>query len=300
VKNFRAAGGEGVSFVVAEFVKKARLGGFVGIGGVDAVDVGPDDELIGVYDMRDDGAGKIGAVAAEGGDAAVRSCADEASNDRHDAGFEERKKNVAAALFGLFEMGLGFAKSFAGEDEFGGRYRDRRDAGLFEGGGEEPGAEAFAKGGEAIEELRAGGNAGVNRDFVKKIASQELQLAADAQVIHIAELQSVKHIEVKIQDELGFAASVGGLAIGESASNGKKMIGDALHGGDNHGDGGRAGSGANKACGMEHAVRTEERAAAELEGDNVPALLAHPPGVMHSIVQRGGAWFRCWFFLYVF
>jgi hypothetical protein len=64
--------------------------------------------------VGDDGAGKIGAVAAESGDAAIWSGADEAGDDRHDACFEKRKENVAAALFGLCEMRLGFAESVAG------------------------------------------------------------------------------------------------------------------------------------------------------------------------------------------
>ncbi len=212
----------------------------------------------GVHDVGDDGAGKIGTVAAESGDAAIGSCADEAGNHGHDAGFEERKQNMAAALLGLFEMRLGVTEGVTGQDEFRGGDGHRGDAGLFERGGEEPGAEAFAKGGQAIEEIRAGGDAGVNRNFVKQIASQELQLAADAEVIVLVELQIVKHIEVEIQEELGFAAGVREFAIGECTSNGKKMIGDALHGGDDHGDAGRLRGGANESRGMEHAVRTEK------------------------------------------
>ena len=196
VKNFRAAGGEGVSFIVAEFVEKAGFGGFVGIGGVDAVDVGPDDEFVGVNDVGDDGAREIRTVAAESGDAAVGSGADEAGNDGHDAGFEERKKNIAAALPGLREMRLGFAESVAGQDEIRRSDRHGGDAGLFERGGEEPGAEAFAEGGETIEEIRAGGDAGMNGNFVKKIAAEELQFAADAKAIVFTKMQILEHIEV--------------------------------------------------------------------------------------------------------
>ena len=81
-------------------------------------------------------------------------------------------------------------------------------------------------------------------------------------------------------------------AIGERSSNGKKMIGDALHGGDDHGDAGCLSGGANEACSMEHAVRTEKRAAAELEGDDVSVLLVRAAEVMHSLVQLDGASFR--------
>src|SRR5437660_5004449 len=111
VKDFRSAGGEGASFVVAELMQKVRFSGFAGIGGVDAADVAPNDELVGVHNVSDDSAGKIGAVAAERGDAAVGSCADKAGNDGHNASFEEREKNVAATLLGLLEMGLRIAES---------------------------------------------------------------------------------------------------------------------------------------------------------------------------------------------
>jgi len=196
-------------------------------------------------------------------------------------------------LFTFFEMRLRVAKGVAGQDEIRGCDGHCRNAGNFQRGGEEPGAEAFAKRGEAIEELGAGGDATVDRNFVKKVASQELQFAAHAKVMVLAELQIVKHIKVKKQDELGCAAGMRELAIGESTSNRKEMIGDALHRGDDHDDAGCPRGGANKTCSMEHAARTEKRTAAELEGDDVPALLARAAGVMHSLVQLSGASFRC-------
>jgi hypothetical protein len=203
-----------VGFLVTEFVEKARLDGFIGIGGKDAIDVGPDDEFVGVDDVRDDGAGKIGTVAAKGGDAAIGSCTDEAGNDRDDTGFEERKKNVAAALFGLCEMRLSFAEGVAGQDELGGRDGHCGDAGFFKSGSKKPCTEAFAERGEEIEAIRAGGDAGADGNFVKQIASQELQFAADAKVRVFTEVQVVEHIEVKIQDELCFAAGVGEFSFG--------------------------------------------------------------------------------------
>src|SRR5260370_31762267 len=127
-------------------MQKARFGAFVGIGGVDAVDVDPTDEFVGVDHVSEYGAGKIRAIAPEGGNAAIRSCADEPGYDWDDAGFEERNKNVAAALLGLFEMGLSVAEGIASQDELGGRDGHRGDAGLFESGGKEPSAETFAKG----------------------------------------------------------------------------------------------------------------------------------------------------------
>jgi hypothetical protein len=126
---------------------------------------------------------------------------------------------------------------------------------------------------------------------MKEIASEELQFAADTKVIVFTEIQIVKNIEVKIEDEFGFAAGVGELAIGERAGDREQMIGDTLHGGDDDGDAGFLNSGANEACGVEHAVGAEKRAAAELERDYVAGLLDDPAGRMHSIVERGGAAF---------
>ena len=154
VKNFCSAGRERVRFIVAQIVQKFCLRGLVRIRGVDAVHVGPDHEFVGIDDVSDDGAGKIRAVAAERGDAAVGSCADETGDDRNDAGLEQRRKNSAAAAACLLELRLGVAEGVAGEHEFRGSDGNRRDAGAFERGGEETRAEAFAERCETIEEFR--------------------------------------------------------------------------------------------------------------------------------------------------
>jgi hypothetical protein len=124
---------------------------------------------------------------------------------------------------------------------------------------------------------------------VEKITPQELQLMAHAKIVVVAEVQIMKHIEVQIEDELGFTAGVREFAIGESTSNGKKMIGDAFHGRDDHGDVGGLRSGADKTRSMEHAVRTEERRTPKLEGDDVARLLVIPASAVHAKVQCGGA-----------
>ncbi|PYU63146.1 MAG: hypothetical protein DMG56_10560 [Acidobacteria bacterium] len=61
------------------------------------------------------------------------------------------------------------------------------------------------------------------------------------------------------------------------------MVGEALHGGDHHGNAGCPPGGENKTCGMEHAVRTEKRTAAEFEGYDVALWLARPTGPMYSL-----------------
>src|SRR5256885_11632929 len=58
-------------------------------------DVGPNDEFVGVHDVRDDSPGKIRAVAAESGDAAIGRCADESGNDCHNVGFERSEEHTS-------------------------------------------------------------------------------------------------------------------------------------------------------------------------------------------------------------
>ena len=103
MKNLGAAGGQGVRLIIAQVVEKFGFGGDVGIVGINSVHIGPDDELFSVHYVGDDRAGKIGAVAAERGDAAVGSGADETGNDGNEAVFEKRKENFAATLFGFFQ-----------------------------------------------------------------------------------------------------------------------------------------------------------------------------------------------------
>jgi hypothetical protein len=100
---------------------------------------------------------------------------------------------------------------------------------------------------------------------------------------------------VERQNEFGFAAGVGKLSINESSRDGQKMIGDTLHSGDDHGDMRRQRSGANETRGVEHAIGTEKRGAAELESDDVSGLLEDPAGAdVRSIDGRPrGVSFRC-------
>jgi hypothetical protein len=103
-----------------------------------------------------------------------------------------------------------------------------------------------------------------------------------------------------MEQELGFATGVAEFASGKRVSDGEKTVSDALHGGDDDADAGSLRGVANEARGVEHAIGTEQRAAAELEGDNVARLLEDPAGGMHSMVQSGGAAFSGYIFLSIF
>ncbi len=63
---------------------------------------------------------------------------------------------------------------------------------------------------------------------------------------------------MEIEYELGFTAGVRDSATGKSARDGQKMIGDALHSGNDDGDTGGQSGGVNEASGMEHALRSEK------------------------------------------
>jgi hypothetical protein len=203
-------------------------------------------------------------------------------------------------LPGLFEMRLGIAEIFAGDDKIRRRDGYGGDSGFFERGGKEARAQTFAERGEAIEKLGAGGDAALGRNFVKKIGAEKLEFTADAEPIVFFEMQIAQDIEVEFQEIFDFAAGVDEFSIGESASDGKKMIGDAFHRGDDDGDVRDGRGGADETRGVEHALRTEKRAAAEFEGDDVKRSRAAPPGAMIAIDQRGGAAFRWRFFVHIF
>jgi hypothetical protein len=110
----------------------------------------------------------------------------------------------------------------------------------------------------------------------------------------------VKHVEVKVQDELGFAAAVREFAIGKSARDGKKMIGDALHRRDDDSDLGGGCGAADETRGVEHPRRTEQRAAAKFEGDDIQRPRANYAGAAIAVRQRCGDTFRRDFFVYIF
>jgi len=214
MKNLGATSGQSVCFIIAQVVEKFSFGRGMRISGVNPIDIGPDDEFFGVDNIRNDSAGKIGAVAAKRGDAAVGSRADEAGNDGDQACFEERKKNGTAALPGLLQMRLGVAECIAGEDEIGGRHRDSGDAGFFESGGEETYAEPFTEGGEAIGEFAGRRDMAIQLHFMEKIATEKLKAAANTLVLFIREQKILKHVEVEMNDAFGFIARMRQFSIG--------------------------------------------------------------------------------------
>jgi hypothetical protein len=236
-----------VRFIIAQVVEKFGFDGVMWIGSINTVHIGPDDELFGIDHVGNDGAGKIGAISAERGDAAVGGGADEAGDDRDEASIEKREEDVAAAFFSLLQIRFGVAERVAGEYEIGRGNGNGGDTGFLESGGEETGAEALAKGSETIGEFRGGNDPPLERHFVEKIAAEKLEAAADAVVLLFAKLKILQRIEVEMDYAFGFIARVGQLAIGKRARDGEQAVRDALHGGDHDDDAGILGSHADEA-----------------------------------------------------
>src|SRR5258707_2688007 len=150
MQDFCASSGKSMSFVVGKFMEQFGFRRFAGIGGEDAVHIGPDDELVSVNDVSDQRAGEVRTVAAEGGDAAVASGTDKAGDHRDQAVLEKRKQYFAAAPPCFVNLGASIAESFASQHKFGRADRNRGYTGFFESGGEEARAEPLTIRGQTI------------------------------------------------------------------------------------------------------------------------------------------------------
>jgi hypothetical protein len=100
-------------------------------------------------------------------------------------------------------------------------------------------------------------------------------------------MQILQDFKVEGQKSLGFTAGVSEFAVCKGVSDGKKMIGDALHGGDDDGDVGAGCGAADQTRRVEHALRAQQRAAAKLEGHNIQRLGGRRAGAMHGASSRG-------------
>ncbi len=258
VEDLRAAGCQGVRLVVAEIVKEPGLHGFVGIRGVNAVDVGPDHEFVGVQDVRDDGTGKIGAVAAERGDAAVGSGADETGDHGNNGSGEQRDQQVAATALGLFQVRLGVAERVAGQNEFGRCDGNSGDAGALECGGKQARAEAFAERRQPVEQLWSGCYVFVRRDFVKQVAAERIEPVGDAVVRVGIEGEFAKNIMVQTEQDFGIGTRALIFAFGEKLRDGEEAIGYALHRGDDYDNVRAASDRLHQPRGVQHALSTEQ------------------------------------------
>jgi hypothetical protein len=112
-------------------------------------------------------------------------------------------------------------------------------------------------------------------------------------------LKILKHVEVEMNDPFGFITRMGTLSFDEGARDGEQTVGGALHRRHNDDHVCAPRSRADKVRGMHHALGSEQRAAAKLEGDDtlVSACLPNARGDSKS-PSKGS--FRFHIFLHVF
>ena len=120
------------------------VGADAGIGGHDAVHVGPYLDGLGGERAAEQGAGEIGAAAAQGGGDAGLVRGDEAAHHRHLAQDGEREQRVLGALFNDCVLGSGLLKLRVGDDDLARVHVGGVDAPFAEGRGDHAAGEALA------------------------------------------------------------------------------------------------------------------------------------------------------------
>ena len=155
VEDLGAVEGELGGLAVVELGDGEGFGDDAGVGGEDAGDIGPDDDVGGSERGADEGGREVAAAAAERGGVALCGAADEAGDDGDGAGVEvgrEGSSDAACCDVGdgarLGEAGVGFEEGVGAE-------REGRAAGSFEREREELGGELFADGDNAVLGARA-------------------------------------------------------------------------------------------------------------------------------------------------
>ena len=155
----------------ADDLHAQRIGADARIGGHDAVDVGPDFDGVGGERAADEGAGEVGAAAAQGGGDAGFVRSDEAAHHRHLGLVDERAQLLVGALFDDGVVRDGLLELRVGDDDVARVDVGGVDVALAERGGDDAAGDALAVAddqvGDARGELENGGQAA--QDFVERI-----------------------------------------------------------------------------------------------------------------------------------
>src|ERR1035437_2506042 len=171
VQDLGAEVGQLGGFLEADDLDAEGLGADAGVGGHDAVDVGPDFDGLGLERAADKGAGEVGAAAAEGGGDAGQVGGDEAGHDRHLAQSDEGAELFRRALVDDGVLGDGFLELRVGDDDVAGVDVGGVDGALAEGGDDDAAGDALAVAddevGDARGEFEDGGEAA--QDFVEGV-----------------------------------------------------------------------------------------------------------------------------------
>src|ERR1700726_1567291 len=163
MQDLRAEICEFCGFVEADHLDAASLGTDSGIGGENAVNVGPDFDAVGAQASADDGGGKVGTAASDSGSDSGAIGADEATHHRYLACIQQRLNFFLQANVRLLKLRDGLHVAAVGEQDFAGV-----DVGSFKSAGGEGGSndfagKHFAEGGDVVggagRDLAHGGNA---------------------------------------------------------------------------------------------------------------------------------------------
>ena len=123
-----------------------------GIGGQDAVDVGPQLHLLGAERGAEDGGREVRALVAEGGGDARRRGADVAPDDGHPPGHQERRHRRAQPLRGRRVVGVGAGEEVVGHQHLPAVEAGGVDPGVAEGLGEDGARQHLAERGDDVGE----------------------------------------------------------------------------------------------------------------------------------------------------
>ena len=236
VQDFRPEVGEFGGFVEADDFDAPGFRTDAGIGGENAVDVGPDFDAVGAQAGADDGGGKIGAAAANGGGDAGAIGSDEAAHHRHLTCLQQGLNFFLQAGVGFFVLRDRLHVVAVGDENFAGVDVDSVQAARGEGGGDDFAGKHFAEGGDVVGGARRdfadGGNAA--QEFVERFeirAQFGMEFGEEGGAQQFAGGVVVTFLERAAEFERGLAfAGAGGLR------HGQERVGNLGHGAD-HDDG---------------------------------------------------------------
>src|ERR1035441_6077149 len=236
VQDFRAEVGEFGGLVEADDFNPARLGTDSGIGGEDAVDVGPDLDAVGAQASADDRGGKIRTASSDGCRDAGAIGSDEAAHHRHLACLQQRLNFFLQAGIRFLELRDCLHVVAVGDQNFAGVDVGSVQSSRGERGRDDFAGKHFAEGGDVVggagSDFADGGNAAqqfVERFEVRAQFGMEFREECGAQ--QFAGGVVVTFLERAAEFEGGLAlAGAGGLR------HGQQGVGDLSHGAD-HDDG---------------------------------------------------------------
>ena len=117
VQDLRAEIGELRRLFEADHLDPVSIGTDTRVGGLHAVDVGPDLDTLGVQPCTDQGGGEIGASAADGGGNSLAGGADKATHDGDASCIDQRFYVYLKALIDLLDLRYGARVLAIGDDD---------------------------------------------------------------------------------------------------------------------------------------------------------------------------------------